>query len=300
MHRRIAFFLALLATLSSRDAFAKVRVVTTIQTFRALAEAVGGPHVTVDALVGEGVDPHYVDPRPSYALTLNKADLLVHVGLDLEKGWLPPLVEQSRNPRIQTGRPGNLEAGLAGVMVLDQGRGGTRAQGDIHPRGNPHFWLHPDNAEKVAGAIADRLAAIDPAHAGDYRKNLEAFRSRLRARRADWESRAKALRGVGVITYHKSWSYLTTWLGLDEIGYIETKPGVPPSPSHLANLVRTARARKGRLVVVESFYPRNTATRVARLAGMELVVLSPDAARDQDYFELVDSLLARLLVAQRT
>ena len=140
---------------------AKVKVVTTIQTFKALAQEIGGDRIDAEAMVGEAVDPHRVDPRPSYAVVLNRAELLVHVGLDLEKGWLPPLMQQARNPKIQLGQPGNLDVASVGITVLDVGAASSRAMGDVHPRGNPHYWLPPANALRAARAIADRLKVID-------------------------------------------------------------------------------------------------------------------------------------------
>lgn len=292
----ITTVLALAVALVSSTAAAKVNVVTTIQTFRSLAEEVGGPDVNVTALVGEAVDPHMVDPRPSYALTLNKADLLVFVGLELEKGWLPPLIAQSRNPRIQNGQPGNLDASI-GIAVLDVGTGATRAQGDVHPLGNPHYWLPPANARRVARAIADRLSQLDGAHAVGYEARFKAFSARLDEREKVWATRAAPLRGVKIITYHKSWSYLVGWLGLVEVGQIEPKPGVPPDPKHLAGLVRAAKGQ-ARMTLVESYYPRNTAQKVSALAGLGLAVLPSDAGGAQrGYVELVDHLITQLLAA---
>ena len=279
-------------------AAARVKVVTTIQTLRVLVDEVGGPHVLAVALVGEHVDPHRLDPRPSYAVTLSTADLLIHVGLELEKSWLPPLVAQARNPRIRTGAAGNLDASTAGIAIKTDGRA-TRASGDIHPLGNPHYWLTPDHALRIAHGIAARLAAIDPAHAADYQRRASDLTARVTARRAAWTERARPLAGAGVVSYHRSWSYLTEWLGLVEVGAIEPKPGVPPDPRHLAELVRTAKARGARLVLVEPYFPRNTAQRIAELGGMRLVVLPADAsATTQSYVELVDQQLGLLAGAR--
>jgi len=288
----------LLVTAAAGAARAKVKVVTTVQTFKALAEEIGGDKVEVSALVGDNVDPHFVDPRPSYALTLNKADLLVYVGLDLEKGWLPPLLEQARNKKIQSGQPGHLDASASGLAILDVGAGTSRAQGDIHPLGNPHYWLPPENALRVARAIADRLASIDAGNAEAYEKGYRALAAKVDARQKAWDAQRKLLAGVKVVTYHKSWSYLTGWTGLAELGYVEPKPGVPPDPAHLAALVKAARAQGARAVIVESYYPRNTAQRVADLGKMKLVVLPSDTGGAQKgYLELVDHLLGQLTQA---
>jgi zinc/manganese transport system substrate-binding protein len=285
---------------TARPADAKVRIVTTVQTFRSLAQEVGGADVEVTALVGDNVDPHFVDPKPSYALLLNKAELLVYVGLDLEQGWLPPLIQQSRNPKIQAGKPGNLDASSVGIQIRDAGGPTSHALGDIHPKGNPHYWLPPQNARRVARAIADRLKAIDGEHANAYELRFQAFAKRLDAKEKAWALKAKPLAGMGVVTYHKSWSYLTDWLALKEIGYIEPKPGIPPDPAHLAQLVTEAKRQQAREVIVESYYPRNTAQRVADLGGMKLVVLPSDAGgAAPGYFQLVDAVLGKLLAAQK-
>lgn len=282
----------------ARPAAAKVTVVTTVQTFRSIVQDVGGDRVSVTAMVGANVDPHFVDPKPSYAVLLNKADLLVLVGLDLEVGWLPPLVEQSRNPRIQTGQTGYLDASTCGIAVRETGAATSRTQGDIHPMGNPHYWLPPDNALKVARCVADRLAVLDGAGAQDYERNYQAFATKLEAYRKQWAVMAKGLAGVQVVTYHKSWTYMTAWLGLTEIGYVEPKPGVPPDPQHLAVLTRDARSKGARLVIMESFYPQNTARRVAELGGMKLVTLPSDAGGDYaSYFDVVGRIIAVLSTA---
>lgn len=285
-----------LTLLFTRDAAAKVKVVTTIQTLRALAQEIGGKKVRVSALVGENVDPHHVDPKPTYAKFLSDADLLIYVGLDLEIGWLPPLIDGARNGKIAAGANGNLDAS-AGIVVKDAGAR-SRAEGDIHPLGNPHYWLPPDNAAVVARSIADRLKLIDPSNAETYEKNYQELERRLAARKAEWEKQAAALKGVKVVTYHKSWTYLTTWLGMVEVGYIEPKPGVPPDPQHVAQLIKTAKAQGARLVILESFYPRNLAQKVAQKAGIKLVVLPSDAGGSlKSYWDLVDYVVAQLVGA---
>lgn len=285
---------AVVAGLAGR-ADAKVHVVTTIQTFKSLAEEVGGDKVEVSALVGDAVDPHFNDARPSYAVLLNRADLLVYVGLELEKGWLPPLLEQSRNPEIQISQPGNLDASKSGIRIQDVGLGVSRTQGDVHPLGNPHYHLPPDDALAVARAIRDRLKALDPGDAKAFDDGLANFERKLAAKRKEWETRAKPLAGVKVVTYHKSWSYFDTWLGLQEIGYVEPKPGIPPDPQHLAQLVTDAKAQGAKILIMESYYPRNTAQRVAALSGMKLAVLPSDVISGQSYFTLIDGLLDQLL-----
>jgi zinc/manganese transport system substrate-binding protein len=248
------------------------------------------------------MDPHFVEPKPSLVLALNRADLLVHVGLELELGWLPPLVLGARNEKIQPGAVGNLDASSK-IPVLDVPTTKVdRSMGDIHPSGNPHYWVPPDNAVVVAREIADRLQALDPAGRELYQRNLQAFEMAVAARRAEWEKQAAPLRGVKVVTYHKSWSYLSRWLGLVEVGYLEPKPGIPPSPQHVAALIALMRSDGVKLLIMETFYPRNTADLVGQKSGAHVVVLPSDVGADKnagDYFALVDQVVGKLLAAAR-
>ena len=279
---------------------AKVQVVTTIETFADLARRVGGDRVEVKALSHGYQDPHFVEPKPSLIITLNRADLLVHVGLELEIGWLPPLVVGSRNPRIQVGTAGNLDISQ-GIAVLDvPAMKVDRSLGDIHPQGNPHYWIAPDNALVSAREIATRLKELDGAGAATYDKNLSTFEAKLRDKRAAWEKEAAPLRDKKVVTYHKSWSYVSKWLGLNEIGYVEPKPGIPAPPSYVAQLIGTIRRDGVKLILMESFYARNTVELIAEKSGAKAVVLPSDVGADpsaQDYFSLVDSVLRHLLDA---
>ena len=281
---------------------AKLRVVTTIETFADLARRVGGDRVDVQPLSHGYMDPHFVEAKPSLMLALNRADLLVYVGLELEIGWLPPLVLGARNEKIQPGALGNLDASTT-IPVLDVPTTKVdRSMGDIHPSGNPHYWLPPDNAVVVAREIAQRLSALDPPGHETYERNLKGFESAVAARRAQWDKEAAPLRGLKVVTYHKSWSYLSRWLGLVEVGYLEPKPGIPPSPSHVAALITMMRHDGVKLLVMESFYPRNTAELVTQKSGARLVVLPSDVGADKstgDYFALVAEVLGKLLEAAR-
>ena len=292
--------LVLVSLLFAGSAEAKLRVVTSIETFADLARRVGGDRVEVQTLGKGYMDPHFVEPKPNLVLALNRADLLVHVGLELEIGWLPPLVLGARNEKIAPGAMGNLDIS-SGIPVLDVPTIKVdRSMGDIHPSGNPHYWVPPDNALIVAREIEQRLEALDPSGRESYQKNLKSFESELAARRAEWEKLAAPLRGLKVVTYHKSWSYLSKWLGLVEIGYLEPKPGIPPSPSHIAWLITTMRQDAVKLLLMESFYPRNTAELVASKSGARAVVLPSDVNADKgagDYFALVDEVVKKLVEA---
>lgn len=293
-----ALLFATLAALLPRAADAKVRVVTTIETFADLARQVGGDRVEVKALSHGYMDPHFVEPKPSLVIDLNRADLLVHVGLELEIGWLPPLVLGARNEKIQLGQPGNLDASTA-IPVLDvPATKVDRSMGDIHPQGNPHYWIPPANALVIAREIAERLSSIDPGGAASYTANLNRFTAQLARRRADWEKRAAGLRGTKIVTYHKSWSYVSAWLGLQEVGYVEPKPGIPAPPSHIAQLIGLMRREDVKVILMESFYPRNTVDLVAAKAGARALVMPSDVGATPnvtDYFTLVDAVVQKLV-----
>src|SRR4051794_3468515 len=269
-------FLLLVALLLPAAATAKVNVVSSISTLGSLAKEVGGDRVSVESLSKGYQDPHFVEPKPSLMLTLNKADLLLHVGLELEIGWLPPLVLGSRNPKIQSGEPGNLDCSRA-IPVLDVPSVKVdRSMGDIHPQGNPHYWLPPDNAKVLAKEIAQRLEQIDGAGRGEYEKNLAAFNAKVDAKVKEWAPLVAKMKGAKVATYHKSWSYVSHWLGMTEIGYVEPKPGIPPDPEHLMRLISVMKQEHATLLLMEDFYNRNTANLVAEKAGAKLLDLPTD------------------------
>ncbi len=299
---RCTLFVISLSLVLTGTASAELRIVTTLETFADLARQIGGSNVKVETLARGYQDPHFVEAKPSLLLPLSRADLLISAGLDLEIGWLPPLVQGSRNARIQPGARGNLEAASA-VDVLDVPTGKVdRGQGDIHARGNPHFWLPPVNALKIAKEIAARCQELDPAHAADYAKNLQAFGATLKARSAEWTRKAAGLRGMKVVTYHKSWSYVSAWLGLREVGYVEIKPGIPPDPKHLAELILRMKAEAVPAVLIESFYNRSIASQVADGAGAKLLVLPSDVGateRNRTYVDTIDVILDSLLTVAR-
>jgi zinc/manganese transport system substrate-binding protein len=210
---------------------------------------------------------------------------------------LPPLVLGARNSKIAPGQPGNLDAS-ARIPVLDvPATKVDRSMGDIHPQGNPHYWVPPANAVIVAREIAERLAVIEPAGAAVYKSNAEVFAAEVARRRVEWEKRAAGVRGTKVIPYHKSWSYVSAWLGLVEVDYVEPKPGIPAPPSHIAHLIGLMRAQGIKMIILETFYPRNTVELVAQKAGARALVLPSDvgaSAGATDYFQLVDAIVQKL------
>lgn len=299
MHRYVAGLLALLAALVPGSARADLDVVATVTDLAAIAREVGGNHVTVTALTLPTQDPHWVDAKPNLTLQVNKADLLLAVGLDLEVGWLPVLQTGARNAKVQRGGRGFLECAQF-VRPLEVPTGPVdRSMGDIHPGGNPHYLYDPRNAAACARGVAARMAELDPANATAYRANAERFAQQLEARRSAWEKRMSPHRGQAVITYHRSWVYFTTWLGLNTVEYLEPKPGIPPSPRHVANVIRTGKQRGVTVLLQESYYPSKTGALVASKIGAKLVQLpgGTDVASGQTYLQHMDGLVSQLAKA---
>jgi zinc/manganese transport system substrate-binding protein len=283
----------------AQRAEAKLRVVASIETLADLSRQVGGDRTEVTSLSRGYQDPHFVEAKPSLVLALNRADALVYVGLDLEVGWLPPLVQQARNGRIQRGQPGNIDASssIRAEDIPNVPSDQLRALGDVHPLGNPHYWIPPKNARAIARLLAERFAALDGDGAATYKAQLARFEARLAAKEKEWEGAAASLRGARVVTYHKSWSYVAHWLGMEEVGYIEPKPGIPPTANHTAQLVDMMKKSGVKMVVVESFYPSAMARFVADNSHVRLVSAPSNVgatAAIKTYFDLVDAVVAAL------
>jgi zinc/manganese transport system substrate-binding protein len=278
----------------------KLHVVATVGDLGAIAREVLGAGGDVTVLARPTQDPHFVDARPNLILDLNRADALVSMGLDYEVGWLPVLIRGARNPRIQPGSPGYIVASQA-VPVLEVPRGRIdRSMGDIHPGGNPHFTLDPRNGVRVARALAQSFGALSPDDRAAYQRNAEAFAAQLAARETGWEALLAPHKGVPVVSYHKSLVYLTDWLGLEEAGTIEPKPGIPPTAAHVADLVTTMRARHVPLIIQERWYPSNVAEQIASQTGARLVLIqgmTPDGGRYADHIDDVVRAVAAALPA---
>jgi zinc/manganese transport system substrate-binding protein len=289
---------ALLAAPSA--AGAALRVVTTTEGLASLAREVGGDRVAVESLARGVQDPHFVDANPMLAVKLRDADLLVDVGLELEIGWLPPLVTQSRNAAIQPGGARRLTAANA-IQVLDVPTGVVdRSRGDLHPGGNPHFLSDPRRGGQVARAIAARLAELDPAGAAGYQARATAVSARLEADLARWRALLRPLAGHKLFTHHRTLVYFLDWTGLVSAGEMEPRPGTPPPSSHLADLVALARKEGIKACVVESYYDTRSDELVARLAGGVVVVIPGDVGAEpaaSSYPAWLDLLVQRIAAA---
>jgi zinc/manganese transport system substrate-binding protein len=288
---------ALIPTLAE----AKVRVVATLPTLAAIVREVGGNEVEITSLAYPTQDAHFVDARPHLVLQLNKADLLVINGSDLEVGWLPVLLTGARNPRIQPGSPGYLDGStLVPLKEVPHARI-DRSQGDIHPGGNPHYLTDPRNGAKVALGVAQKLGAIDPAHRADYLKRARAIEQKASALADRERARFLAIPAVQrhVVTYHQSWVYFLDWLSLEEIGTIEPKPGIPPDPPHVSRLLTHMRKVHTDAILQEAYYSSRTSKLLAEKAGVPLVVLpgGADFERGESYLDYLETLTRKVHAA---
>jgi ABC-type Zn uptake system ZnuABC Zn-binding protein ZnuA len=299
MALRVAVAAAWLALVVPGFAQERIQVVTTTTVLRNLSEAVGGERIAAVSLVPPNMDAEDYQPKPHDVLRLKNARMLVRVGLDYDL-WVDRLLVQARKPEVSRGGPGYVDASFA-ISVLElRGMSVGPGDGHAHGSGNPHYWLDPRNAEIITGTILEALTRIDPANAARYEANRAAFLARLQGRLVEWEAKLAPLRGTPIVAYHNSWPYFARRFRLDFVGFIETKPGVPPSPAHLAEIVRTMRARGVRIVVREPHEPKRDVDFVAGKSGASVVTLAaavgalPEAG---DYIALFDANVAALTAA---
>jgi zinc/manganese transport system substrate-binding protein len=278
---------------------AKLRVVATTPDLAAIAREIGGARVDVTALAKPTEDPHYVDAKPSHIVTLNRADVLIEGGAELELGWLPPLLENSRNAKIAAGAPGRIVAS-EGVRMLEVPTSFDRSKGDIHSLGNPHFMIDPVNVKIIAGEIADHLAQVDPASAAIYKSNLARFNAKLDTKMSEWQKQLAPYRGAKLVTYHKDFVYLAQRFNLVIVETLEPKPGIAPSPAHLAKVISAMKAAPARVILVQPYQNRKTAETVARQTDAAVLDIpqQPGARKNTDtYFDLMDFIVGTLAAA---
>ena len=295
----VALLLAGILPAPARAA-SKLNVVTATTDLAALAQEVGGDRIDVESIARGYQDPHFVEAKPSFLLKLRRADLLVVIGLQLEIGWLPPLITQSGNPKIQVSAPGYLDASQFAEILEIPTTQVTRAMGDVHPLGNPHYWLDPQNGLRIARGIQQKLAELRPGDAAYFEQRFQAFSQRLQQAEQRWDEQMKALRGRKVVTYHRSWPNFAKRFGLDVVGYVEPRPGIPPSPGHTVELIQMMRREKVKVILVEPYFDLKTPNAVARETGAKVVVLMPSVGGEKeitDYFKLFDYDIALLTKA---
>lgn len=314
----------------------KLNILTSTSDLKSIVEEIGKSHVQATSICGGNQDPHYAEARPSIIVNARKADLFVVIGLELEIGYESLVIEGSRNPKIKIGADGYLDAS-EGVLLRELPASGKvdRSMGDVHPFGNPHYWLDPYNIRIMARNISSRLQKIDPAHALDYQANGQAFIKKIdeamfgvdavakiggdklweqylageldnfikeqNLQLGGWSEKARPLRGMKIVMFHRSWTYFVVRFGLQIIGEIEPKPGIPPGPAHLKELVDRMKSENARVILMESFYDRKPADFIARQTGASVAVcaLSVNGKPETpDYISLIDHLIVHLLEAK--
>jgi zinc/manganese transport system substrate-binding protein len=273
------------------DARAELNVITATEDLASVAREVGGDKIKVESLARGYQDPHFVEAKPSFVLKLNKAQLLIVVGRDLEIGWLPPLITQSRNPKIQPGAEGYLDASLtAKILELPTGQI-TRAMGDVHPLGNPHYWLDPENGRRIAKAIQEKLSQFDAANSAYYAQREADFERRLTDAEQRWKAQMAAYKGLKVVTYHRSWPNFCEAFGIEVIAYIEPRPGIPPTPQHTLDVIQAMKAQNVKIIMVEPYFDLKTPNSIASATGGKVLVMPPSVGGVKDvtdYFKLFD------------
>jgi zinc/manganese transport system substrate-binding protein len=286
-------FLCLCAALLglAAPASAKLKVVSSLQDFASLADSVGGSRVETFALARGYQDPHFVDAKPSFVLKLANADVLIVAGLELEIGYLPPLIDQSRNQKIHPGSRGYLDASVGCDVLQRPTQQVTRAMGDVHPYGNPHYWTDPGNGRVIARAIAARLTELDPSGAADYARNLAAFEAKLTEKEKEWDAMMAPYANTKIVTFHDSWPNFAKRFKLVIAGHVEPKPGIPPSPSHTLEIINLVQAEKISLILVEPYFDTKTPKAIAAQTGAAVLTFYPSVGgipEIKDYFGLFD------------
>lgn len=291
--RKIACFVFLLVC-AATPAFAKVKAVATMQWIGSIANEIGRDKVKTTTLVKPNQDPHMIEARPSMILAARKADILMYNGLDLEIGYLPVLIESSRNPNIQPGRPGNFDCSRF-VTVIEKNVTADRSMGDVHPLGNPHYHYSVKNILGISEGMADALSRLDPANADFYRANLAAFKEKINKKQGQWT--AIPLKGKRFIAYHKYFEYLAADYGFQIMGYVEPKPGIPPSAGTLERLIETIRRTRPDGILTTPYYGRREEDFLSRKTGVKIVVVPHDVgatAGAKDWLSLMDQVLSSL------
>ncbi len=296
--RRVAALAAAVLLIGAPHvARAQLKVVTSTTDLSDIAQAVGGANVRTSHISEGYQDPHYVEAKPSFVLQLRNADVFAIVGLDLEIGWVSLLIDGSRNQRIRPGAPGYVDVSTA-VAIVDRPQGNVdRSQGDVHPLGNPHYWLDPENGRRIARLFKAKFSQLDPKNEDAYEANEKAFEARLNAAERGWQDDLAAIRGKPVVAWHTSWHYFANYSKMNIVAYMEPKPGVPPSPSHLYEVIQTVKRTGAKAIVMEPFYDRKVADLVAKQTGIKVLILPPSVGGVRgvgDYIQLMKYDMSQL------
>jgi ABC-type Zn uptake system ZnuABC Zn-binding protein ZnuA len=297
---KVLTFLILSFILSvSSKADSKIKVVTTLTDLKSITEEIGGDKVEAFAIATGFQNPHFVDPKPSYILKLSKADMFVTVGLDLEVGWVPPLLNSARNAKIQKGGEGYVDASV-NVPLLQVPSSVNRAEGDIHIYGNPHFWIDPVRGKQIAQNIFEGLARVSPENRDFFQANLNRFNAKIDAKIKEWTARMAPYKGARIIAYHNEWVYFEERFGLHIVDFLEPKPGIPPTPNQLLKVIGEIKREQIKVIISSPYFTTESADLVARQTGAKVVILATSVGADEsikNYFDLFDNDVNRLVEA---
>lgn len=298
MKKKIISKILLLVIYASAQA-GTIKVVTTTTDMRSIAEWVGGNKVSVSSIATGYQNPHFVDPKPSYIISLSNADLFVTVGLDLETGWSPQLLTSSRNTKIQKGAAGYVDASV-GVGLLQIPSSVNRAEGDIHIYGNPHYWLDPLNGKVIARNIANGLERVDPSNKTFYEANLQSFYKKIDDKMKEWQGKMASYKGTKIIAYHNEWVYFETRFGLQIVDFMEPKPGIPPSPSQMVKVIKEIKSDNIKVIISSPYFSTSSSDVVSRQTGAKELTLATSVGgfdSIKNYFDLFDYNLNQLTSA---
>jgi len=299
MKKNLLLMFVLMVAFFSHATAGKIKVVTTTTDLKSITELIGGDKVSVLSIATGYQNPHFVDPKPSYIISLSNADMFVTVGLDLETGWSPQLLSSSRNSKIQKGGTGYVDAST-GVTLLQVPTSANRGEGDIHIYGNPHYWLDPLNGKVIARNIANGLERIDPANKVLYEKNLYQFFTQVNNKMKEWQDKMAAFKGSKIIAYHNEWVYFEKRFGLEIVDFMEPKPGIPPSPSQLVKVIKEVSANKIRVIISSPYFTTSSSDVVAKQTGVKELTLATSVGAFnaiKNYFDLFDYDINHLIEA---
>jgi ABC-type Zn uptake system ZnuABC Zn-binding protein ZnuA len=290
MKNKLILLLAIFTGMNISSFAGTIKVVTTTTDLKSITELIGGNKVTVTSIATGYQNPHFVDPKPSYIISLSNAQLFVTVGLDLETGWSPQLLSSSRNSKIQKGSSGYIDAS-EGIGLMQVPSSVNRGEGDIHIYGNPHYWLDPLNGKVIARNIANGLERVDPSDKDYYETNIQLFFQKIDKKMAEWQAKMAPYKGSKIIAYHNEWCYFERRFGLEIVDFMEPKPGIPPSPSQLVKVIKEISANHIKVIISSPYFSTSSSDVVAKQTGVkELTLATSTSAFDtiKDYFDLFD------------